>query len=680
MNQTFAWRRCAAALLCLALSSLGAALTPWLVGSAQAAGLAVAARATGQAGGGSSVSTAAFATSQANELLVAFVSADGPSKAGGESFTGITGGGLTWRLRQRANAQYGTAEIWTAAAATALQSVTVTATHSGSYSAAIQVVAFTGANTAAGAGATAGASGSSSAATASLKTSAAGGWVWAAGDDWDNATARTVGANQTLQSQTLASSGDTFWTQSQAGPSAGVGTTVSVNDTAPTKDRWNLALLEISPGGADTTPPSTPTHLVATSPDPLDVNLTWSPSTDNVGVAGYDVYRNGSATPLATGVTAGSYTDATVAPGTSYTYTVAAYDAAGNLSSQSAPAPVTTGAPDTTPPSVQMTAPTDDSTVSGAVTVTASASDDVAVAGVQFEVTNLATDATTNLGTPVTSAPYQTTWSTTTVPNGQYALSAVATDSAGNTDTAAAVDVTAVNTASTTPGIDPATPGPTAVLNNVTTTASATFSPPANTVIYAVFSMDSASYSGSITAVSSLTNTGTPLVWHLLGRNNAASSTTGGFLEVWWADNPSAQTGIAATATFNLATKNVTPPVGDFQVLVMDHAAADQSVAAWAQNSLLTGQNNAPFVNVTTTRAGSRVLAVFDNWNNAGTPVPGPGQSIQSIVLNTKDVDGYWLQLQTSPTASAATTVLMNATDPGQANPWRALAWEVLGA
>jgi hypothetical protein len=269
-----------------------------------------------------------------------------------------------------------------------------------------------------------------------------------------------------------------------------------------------------------------------------------------------------------------------VAPGSTYTYTVAAYDAAGNLSAQSAPASVTTGTPDTTPPSVQMTAPAAGSTVSGSVVVTASASDNRAVAGVQFQVTNLATSATTNLGAPVTSSPYQTTWNTSGLPNGQYALSAVATDTAGNTATAAGVKVTVANATPAGPSLDAATPGPTAVLNNVTATKSPAFSPPANTVIYAVLSMDSASYEGPITSVSTITNTGTQLTWHLLGRNNASSSTAGGFLEVWWADNPAAQTGVTATATFNMATKNVAAPVGDFQILVMDHAAADQSAAA----------------------------------------------------------------------------------------------------
>lgn len=680
MKPTTSVRRCAVALSSLALLTGGTALTAWLTGSAQAAGLAVATQVSGQAGSGSSVSAAPLSTSQANELLVALISADGPSRAAGQSFTGVTGGGLSWRLRQRANAQYGTAEIWTAAAPQALRNVTVTATHGGSSSAAIQVVAFLGANTTAGAGAAAGASGASGAPSSSLTTTTPGGWVWAAGDDWDNATARTVGSNQTLQSQTLASSGDTFWTQSQTNPAASAGATVPITDVAPTKDRWNLALLEVTPGSPDTAPPSAPANLAATSADPNHVSLSWSPSTDNVGVAGYDIYRNGSATPLASGVTTTSYTDAGVAPGSTYTYTVAAYDAAGNLSAQSAPATVTTGTPDTTPPTVQMTAPASGSTVSGAVVVTASASDNIAVASVQFQVTNLATSVTSNLGAPVTSNPYQTTWSTSGLANGQYALSAVATDGAGNTATAAAVKVTVANSTPSGPLLDAATPGPTAVLSNVTATTSPAFSPPANTVVYAVFSMDSASYNGTITSVSTITNTGTPLTWHLLGRNNAFSSTTGGFLEVWWADNPSAQAGVTATATFTMATKNVPAPVGDFQILVMDHAAADQSAAAWAQNSSLSNENNAPFVNVTTTRSNSQAFAVFDNWNNANTPVPGSGQTVQSIVLNTKDVDGYWVQAANVLTANAGTTVLMNATDPGQANTWRALAWEVLGA
>jgi fibronectin type 3 domain-containing protein len=111
---------------------------------------------------------------------------------------------------------------------------------------------------------------------------------------------------------------------------------------------------------ADTTPPSTPTGLTAQAPTSAAVNLSWQPSTDNVGVTQYKLYRNGSATALATlTIPSGSktppttYTDATVSANTTYSYTVSALDAAGNQSAHSVSVKVTTPAsPDKTPPTV----------------------------------------------------------------------------------------------------------------------------------------------------------------------------------------------------------------------------------------------------------------------------------------------------------------------------------------
>jgi hypothetical protein len=240
--------------------------------------------------------------------------------------------------------------------------------------------------------------------------------------------------------------------------------------------------------------------------------------------------------------------------------------------------------------------------------------------------------------------------------------------------------VTPIAATVTAPSLDPATPAATPVPSSVPSVTSPSFSPPAGTVVYAVFSMDSDSYTGQVTSVSSITNTGTALTWNLLGRSNDYSSVAGGFLEVWWAYNPASQSGITATANFNEATKAVAAPVGDFQILVVDHAASVQSSAAWSANDLLTSADNAPTATVTTTAAQSLVFAVFDNWNNSSTPTPGPNQSIQSLVLNTTDVDGYWVQVQSSSTPVAATMVQMSATDPGPATQWRALAWEVLAA
>src|SRR6266480_1876352 len=94
--------------------------------------------------------------------------------------------------------------------------------------------------------------------------------------------------------------------------------------------------------GADTTPPSTPTGLVATAAGGSVINLMWSASTDNVGVTGYIVKRNGVqvATPTAT-----SYSDTGLSDATTYSYTVAARDAAGNVSPDSVSVSATT--PDT---------------------------------------------------------------------------------------------------------------------------------------------------------------------------------------------------------------------------------------------------------------------------------------------------------------------------------------------
>jgi chitodextrinase len=97
----------------------------------------------------------------------------------------------------------------------------------------------------------------------------------------------------------------------------------------------------------DTTAPSTPGAISATQVTDRSLKLGWPAATDNVGVTGYKVYRNGvmvGSTPSA------SYTDSGLTASTAYTYAVQAYDAAGNLSAMSASAGVTTQAPDTIAP------------------------------------------------------------------------------------------------------------------------------------------------------------------------------------------------------------------------------------------------------------------------------------------------------------------------------------------
>jgi hypothetical protein len=87
----------------------------------------------------------------------------------------------------------------------------------------------------------------------------------------------------------------------------------------------------------DNTPPSVPGNLQATAVSSTQIDLSWSPSTDNVNVMGYKVYRTGILITTLVGDYR-NYSDTGLAGSTQYCYTISAYDAAGNQSDQSAPA------------------------------------------------------------------------------------------------------------------------------------------------------------------------------------------------------------------------------------------------------------------------------------------------------------------------------------------------------
>jgi chitodextrinase len=92
----------------------------------------------------------------------------------------------------------------------------------------------------------------------------------------------------------------------------------------------------------DATAPGVPTGLIASNAAATSATLSWTASTDNVGVTGYRVFRNGNQIGTTAGV---SYTDSGLTAGTAYAYTVRAYDAAGNVSASSAALNVTTPLP-----------------------------------------------------------------------------------------------------------------------------------------------------------------------------------------------------------------------------------------------------------------------------------------------------------------------------------------------
>jgi beta-lactam-binding protein with PASTA domain len=192
--------------------------------------------------------TPAFSTAAAGEVLVALASSDGPAATASQTLT-ISGAGLSWTRLQRANTRFGTAEIWTATASAVLTNVTVTSTQaSAGVHQQLTVIAFTGIT---GIGASSVASAVTGAPSVSLVAQGANSLVYAVGNDWDRAVARTIPAGQTKVREFVDTAvGDTFWVQAAATAVPAAGTTVTLNATAPTNDQWNLAIVELLAGAA----------------------------------------------------------------------------------------------------------------------------------------------------------------------------------------------------------------------------------------------------------------------------------------------------------------------------------------------------------------------------------------------------------------------------------------------
>lgn len=112
-------------------------------------------------------------------------------------------------------------------------------------------------------------------------------------------------------------------------------TLIATNSIGTAMSRINVWISPLADGQA----PTAPAGLSGSAQSTGGVKLMWSASTDNVGVFGYQVLRNGAVIASVTGL---SYSDVTTSPSTTYTYQVKAYDASGNVSPASNSVQVTT--------------------------------------------------------------------------------------------------------------------------------------------------------------------------------------------------------------------------------------------------------------------------------------------------------------------------------------------------
>ncbi|MFG2037519.1 LamG-like jellyroll fold domain-containing protein [Dactylosporangium sp. NPDC048998] len=228
---------------------------------------------------------------------------------------------------------------------------------------------------------------------------------------------------------------------------------VRATDAAGNLGGWSPTASATTTGAADTTPPTAPSGLTATVAGNTQINLTWTGSTDDVGVTEYRIERcsGASCTNFAQVATATTptYASTGLTAGTAYRFRVRAADAAGNLSAYSNIASATTTATDTTPP----TAPTAlSATASGPTQVDLSwtaSTDNVGVTGYRVE---RCTGASCTSYAEV-AQPTGTTWSDTgRSASTTYRYRVRATDAAGNLSAYSSV------VSATTPALPDSTP------------------------------------------------------------------------------------------------------------------------------------------------------------------------------------------------------------------------------
>jgi chitodextrinase len=205
------------------------------------------------------------------------------------------------------------------------------------------------------------------------------------------------------------------------------------------QNAWVLRMTAASGGSGPVISGTTVNSITTTS-----AAISWTtdvPSTTQVEYGVTNAY--GSLTTLnATLVTNHSQSLTGLTAGTVYHYRVHSANSSG-VQTVSSDAVFSTSSTSTTPPTITITTPVGGATVSGTVTVAANASDNVGVTSVQFKLDGA------NLGSALTSRPYQISWSTTTAGNGTHTLTATALDAAGNVGNATAVTVTVSNSGTT---------------------------------------------------------------------------------------------------------------------------------------------------------------------------------------------------------------------------------------
>ncbi len=213
---------------------------------------------------------------------------------------------------------------------------------------------------------------------------------------------------------------------------------------------------------ADTSAPTVPGGLTAGAKTVTSLAFSWTAATDNVGVTAYKIFRNGVL--INSNVTTTTFTNTSLTPNTSYSYTVAAVDAAGNTSAQSTALAMST-LPDTTAPTVPGTPVAGTRTVTSIAISWTGSTDDVLVTGYNvFRATTLAGTYTKINPSLISGVTYT---DTSLTPNTAYFYKVTANDAAGNASAQSAALSTSTLADTTAPGVPTGLTSPNQTTNSV---------------------------------------------------------------------------------------------------------------------------------------------------------------------------------------------------------------------
>jgi Bacterial Ig domain/Lysyl oxidase len=301
---------------------------------------------------------------------------------------------------------------------------------------------------------------------------------------------------------------------------------------------------------------------------------------------------------------------------------------------------------DVTPPTVELDDPADGSTVSGIVTLAATATDAGGIGEVEFFVDNVP------LGLPLTTPPFIATWDTRPG-SGPHTLTATATDLAGNSAESAPVHVTADNSL---PPPEPIGVDATVFQDAQGILTTPSFSTTGSGDLLVAF----VAYDGPATGQQTATVSGAGLSWSLVKRSNSQPGTS----ELWSA---------LATGPLSSVAVSASPGSGGYHgalVVVAFTNAAGTGVAGAA--GATSGEPSIYLPGIST---GNWVWAVGNDWDAAIPRTPASGQVVAHQRLAPSG-DTFWVQRTDAPTEAPGIVTIRDSAPT--ADRWNYAAVEII--